>query len=231
MPEAEVGGAALVGGRLSHFRLLDLLGTGGMGLVYRAEDLTLGRIVAIKVLRPELVRDRSAVKRFLREAKSAAGLVHPNVVTIYEADQEGDRLFVAMELVEGASLAAILRGAALPIEATLSVARDVAQALAAAHARSMAHRDVKPSNIVIEARTGRAKLLDFGLAKVLGGGGEERTSAILTAPAQLVGTPAYMSPEQAWGEPVDSRTDVFSAGVVLHELVAGANPFKRDTGL
>ena len=224
---------ALPGPQISHYRLEHEIGRGGMGIVYRATDTKLGRPVAIKVLPPEATTDQDRHRRFVREAQAASALNHPNIVTIHEIGEEAGATFIAMELVEGQPLDRVLRGGALPIADALSYGEQVAAALDAAHARGIVHRDIKPANIVI-TRDGRAKVLDFGLAKLVEAPATDETiTAHGTRPGTILGTPAYMSPEQAEGRAVDARSDIFSFGAVLFEMLAGRRPFtaSSDVGL
>jgi serine/threonine protein kinase/tetratricopeptide (TPR) repeat protein len=211
----------MIGQTISHYRILSKLGEGGMGVVYKAEDLKLRRTVALKFLPPESTRDPKAKTRFIYEAQVASALDHPNVCTIYEIDETGDgRLFIAMACYEGETLKKRIARGPLPLEEALDIAKQVAQGLAKAHEQEIVHRDIKPANIFI-TNDGMVKIVDFGLAKLERG-------ARLTRVGTTVGTAAYMSPEQAKGEKVDQRTDVWATGVVLYEMLAGQLPFKGD---
>jgi serine/threonine-protein kinase len=210
-------------GRLGHYRVLKLLGRGGMGAVFQAEDTQLQRVVALKVILPEYAANRVARERFLREARACAGLHDDHVVTIYQVDQDRDVPFLAMEFLEGQSLQERLnRGGPVPIPEVLRIGREVAAGLAAAHAHGVIHRDIKPANVWLQAPDGRVKLLDFGLARPPG------SRSDLSHTGDIVGTPEFMSPEQARGLELDGRSDLFSLGAVLYTLCAGQKPFQGD---
>ena len=217
----------MVGDTVSHYRVLDQVGAGGMGVVYKAEDTRLGRLVALKFLPAELVVNAAILERFEREARAASALNHPHICTIYEVGDHGGRPFIAMELLEGETLKHRLSGAAIPVQTVVNLGLQIAEALEAAHSKGIVHRDVKPANVFVTAR-GWVKLLDFGVAKVVSSSvpsGETTTYVEpprdLTGPGVAVGTLAYMSPEQMRGEELDARTDVFSLGAVLHEMATG----------
>jgi serine/threonine protein kinase/tetratricopeptide (TPR) repeat protein len=210
----------MIGRIISHYKILDKLGEGGMGVVYKAEDLNLGRAVALKFLPPDMTRDPAATERLVCEARAAAALNHPNICTVHEIEVAAEQAFLAMEYVEGESLECLLVSGQLELDDGLDIAVQVADGLAAAHERGITHRDIKPANILV-TRKGRAKIMDFGLART--SRGTRHTKA-----GMIVGTPAYMSPEQVLGESIDQRTDIWSLGVVLYEMVSGERPFKGD---
>ena len=220
------------GRTLAHYRLIEQIGEGGMGVVWRALDTTLGREIAVKILPESFADDPDRLARFRREATTLAALNHPGIVAIHTIEEADGVRFLTMELAGGRPLSAVIPGRGLDLDAILDIGTPLAAALAAAHAKGVIHRDLKPANVMV-AEDGQVKVLDFGIAKLVEAAAGDVGAAVATRTAtssgRLVGTAPYMSPEQIQGKPVDARSDVFSLGIVLHQMATGHQPFRADT--